>query len=303
VAVVPPFRALAGSSTWSTDRLGAWLFTGTASPGRKRSAYWSAKVRDLMAWLSLLAGRSIHNAVWDGPHRLPPWPTVFRNIEQADPTTPHQWVTAFRPLVEMWCSPPHEPRMEDDIITLLCAPPPPPDAIRRSAIGTRIARLLHRGLEYAYRTRPGHVEPWMENRARQEHRPLKEPPNYGHTWYRGRLYDMKTRRVLYTRPKARSLYSPEAQEEVITRFFKYAGIFVSLGIATHDPARPGPVGPLPQGRSLPLTCRFCHTLLQAAIIDAQPKVWCPHCFVEVYELIPAFARYNERRKRFELITP
>jgi hypothetical protein len=305
VAVVAQFRALAGTPTWTTDRLGAWLFTGTTAPGRKRAAYWSAKTRDLMAWLSLLAGRSIRDDVWNGQRHLPPFSRIIRSIEQADHAVLKAWIIAFRPLVDTWCFPSPEPQTIDEILAKLSEPPPPVDEIKRGNIATRVFQLLNWGLEYTYRTRPGDVDRWEGNRKRQGHR-LPQPTTHGrYMWRRARLYDLSTGKVIYEVPMDRSLYYPDNPEEVVARLFKYAGVFVALGIATHAPARTDPVAPLPEGRPLPPPwglCRYCNVPLRAASINNQPRVWCPQCFVEVYELIPVLTRYNERRKRFELIT-
>lgn len=324
VGVVEQFRALTGGA-WSPDRLGAWLYTGGGARERgKRSAYWSAKIGALMAWLSLLAGVPVRRDVWGDQCRPPSWPKIIQDVGNADQATLRAWIAALRPLVDGWCFPTPEPQTEKEILSRLFAPPPPPEEIRRDNIATRIFRLLNRGLEDAYWTRPGKddnakdprlwsdVKRWEENRKRLGHR-LAEPapeqemltiPAYGRfMWRRARLYEVNTGKVLFEVPKDRSRYYPDNQEEVVTRLFKYAGVFVALGVATSDPARTDPVAPLPPGHSLPWKCRFCDVPLRAAIIGNQPKVWCPQCFTEAYELAGFLARHDEDRKTFKVVIP
>jgi len=113
---------------------------------------------------------------------------------------------------------------------------------------------------------------------------------------------MTTRAVIYEVPKARALYYPQNIEEVVTRFFRYIGAFVALGIATYDRERENPMAPLPPGHSLPWTCRFCEIPLHAAVIDGQPRVWCPRCFTESAELAWFVARRKGKGEAWEIVT-
>jgi hypothetical protein len=247
----------------------------------------------LMKWLSLLSDQPMDGKVWDQVKEQP-WDFVLRAVAERDPSILNAWIGALRPIVGGWWFPPEQPQTEKEILAALMRPRrPDPKDIRRENVVTRIFQLLNRRLEDAYMTRSGDVDRWERVRKNKGHR-LPEPVEQGrYTWYDARLYDLRTREVVFEVPRARPLFYPQNIEEVLARFLRYAGMFAALGVATYSPDHVAPVPPLPPGRATEWTCHFCKINLLAAVVNGAPTVWCPNCFTERLDLAWVIERKEE----------